>query len=99
MLVPSALREPWIKSKRTMIRLNSYFIKFSPSPADRLYKDFGLFLKAPIPQEAERMKLDLHLAKGRSVLTEIVPCGAFTFNNNEVIILQCQYQCQCQCQC
>ncbi|KAI3524344.1 hypothetical protein L1887_02997 [Cichorium endivia] len=88
MLVPSALRDPWIKSTRTTIRLNSYFIKFSPSPADRLYKDFGLFLKRQIPQEAERMKLDLHLAKGRSVFTEIVPCGALEFNNNEIVLAE-----------
>lgn len=88
MLVPSALREPWIKLKRTTIRLNSYFIKFSPSPADRLYKDFGLFLKAPIPKEAEKMKLDLHLAKGRSVLAEIVPCGPSEFNKNEIVLAE-----------
>ncbi|KVH93716.1 Dicer double-stranded RNA-binding fold, partial [Cynara cardunculus var. scolymus] len=71
MLVPSALRERWIKVERKKVSLSSYFIKFSPSPADRLYKEFGLFLKAPIPQEAERMKLDLQLARGRSVMTEI----------------------------
>lgn len=91
MLVPSSLREPWIKVEHKTIYLNSYFIKFSPSPADRLYKDFGLFLKAPIPEEAERMKLDLHLARGRSVLTEIVPCGASEFNENEVIKFDCFY--------
>lgn len=88
MLVPSALREPWIKVESTKLCLTSYFIKFSPSPADRLYKDFGLFLKAPIPQEAERMKLDLHLARGRSVLTEIVPCGASAFLDNEIVLAE-----------
>ncbi|KAL4589871.1 hypothetical protein LXL04_002782 [Taraxacum kok-saghyz] len=88
MLVPSALRERWIKLKRTTIRLNSYFIKFTPSPADRLYKDFGLFIRAPIPKEAEKMQLDLHLARGRSVLAEIVPCGASEFNNNEIVLAE-----------
>ncbi|KAJ9557988.1 hypothetical protein OSB04_012602 [Centaurea solstitialis] len=88
MLVPSALREPWIKVERRKLCLRSYFIKFTPSPADRLYKDFGLFLKAPIPQEAERMKLELHLARGRSVLTEIVPCGASAFYDNEIMLAE-----------
>lgn len=85
MLVPSVLKEPWIKAKHKRHRLNSYFIKFTPSPADRLYKDFGLFLRASIPQEAQNMKLDLQLARGRSVLSEIVPYGTFEFTSNEVI--------------
>ncbi|XP_024979353.1 dicer-like protein 4 isoform X2 [Cynara cardunculus var. scolymus] len=88
MLVPSALRERWIKVERKKVSLSSYFIKFSPSPADRLYKEFGLFLKAPIPQEAERMKLDLQLARGRSVMTEIVPCGASAFSDNEIVLAE-----------
>lgn len=85
MLVPYVLREPWTKAKNTTLSLNSYFIKFNPSPADRLYKDFGLFLKTPLPQEAARMELDLQLARGRSVLTKIVPCGTLEFTYNEVI--------------
>ncbi|XP_071686095.1 dicer-like protein 4 isoform X2 [Rutidosis leptorrhynchoides] len=88
MRVPSALREPWIKEEHKKFVLNSYFIKFTPSPADRDYQDFGLFIKARIPQEAEKMKLDLHLARGRSVLTEIVPCGVSEFIDNEIVLAE-----------
>lgn len=89
MLVPSVLQEPWSKVDNTRLSLNSYFIKLNPLPADRLYKDFGLFLKKPIPQEAQRMELDLHLARGRSVLTSLVPCGPLEFSDNEVIESWC----------
>ncbi|PWA74613.1 dicer-like 4 [Artemisia annua] len=88
MLVPSVLKEPWIKAKHKRHCLNSYFIKFSPSPADRIYKNFGLFLRARIPQEAENMKLDLQLARGRSVLSEIVPCGTLEFTSNEIVLAE-----------
>ncbi|KAK1414006.1 hypothetical protein QVD17_29743 [Tagetes erecta] len=88
MLVPYVLREPWTKVKNTTVSLNSYFIKFNPSPADRLYKDFGLFLKTPLPQEAARMELDLQLARGRSVLTKIVPCGTLEFTYNEILLAE-----------
>ncbi|XP_076937243.1 dicer-like protein 4 [Bidens hawaiensis] len=88
MLVPSVFQEPWSKVDNTRLSLNSYFIKLSPLPADRLYKDFGLFLKKPIPQEAQRMELDLHLARGRSVLTSIVPCGALELSDNEILLAE-----------
>nr|XP_043623396.1 dicer-like protein 4 isoform X2 [Erigeron canadensis] len=88
MLVPAALRVPWTKVEHKTLRLNSYFIKLSPSPADRLYKKFGLFLKAPIPQEAERMSLDIQLARGRSVLTELVPCGGSEFNDDKIVLAE-----------
>ena len=83
MLVPAALKEPWTDLE-TSVSLNFYFVKFCPHPADRLYKKFGLFLKAPLPGEAERMKLDLSLAHGRSVMTELVPSGVANFDKDEV---------------
>ncbi|KAI3744431.1 hypothetical protein L1987_57511 [Smallanthus sonchifolius] len=88
MLVPHVLQEPWIKVENTTLSLNSYFIKFNPSPADRLYKDFGLFIKKRLPQEAEKMELDLQLACGRSVLTKIVPCGVLEFTDKEILLAE-----------
>ncbi|KAJ0861345.1 putative ribonuclease III [Helianthus annuus] len=88
MLVPSVLQEPWIKGENATLSLNSYFFELNPTPADRLYKDFGLFLKKPIPQEAQSMELDLQLARGRSVLTKIVPCGALEFTDNEILLAE-----------
>ncbi|KAL8242948.1 hypothetical protein R6Q59_013250 [Mikania micrantha] len=88
MLVPSVLREPWIKVENTTLSLNSYFIILNPFPADRLYKDFGIFLKKPFPQEAERMELDIQLARGRSVLTKIVSCGTLDFTDDEILLAE-----------
>lgn len=82
MLVPAALKEPWDNSDA--VCLSSYFIKFSPHPVDRDYKPFGLFVKLPLPGEAERMKLNLHLALGRSVTTELVPSTVVKFDKEEV---------------
>lgn len=83
MLVPAALRKPWTNLE-TPVNLNSYYIEFSPDPKDRIYKKFGLFVKAPLPVEAERMELNLHLARGRSVMTKLVPSGIAEFDKNEV---------------
>ncbi|KAK1395924.1 hypothetical protein POM88_005787 [Heracleum sosnowskyi] len=71
MRVPTVLREPWSKAENH-VKLRSYFVKFRPQPADRDYRPFGLFVQVSLRGEAERMKLDLHLACGRSVETELV---------------------------
>lgn len=86
MVVPAALKEPW-SDVDNLVCLNSYFIRFKPKPCDRQYKDFGLFVKSPLPCEAEGMKIDLHLAHGRSVLTGLVPSGVAEFSNEEVFYL------------
>ncbi|KAM3337085.1 dicer-like protein 4 isoform X1 [Capsicum galapagoense] len=83
MIVPAALKESWTETENPVC-LNSYYIKFLPCPIDRVYKKFGLFLKAPLPQEADRMKLELNLARGRSVMTELIPSGATSFDSNEI---------------
>ncbi|KMT03583.1 hypothetical protein BVRB_8g192580 [Beta vulgaris subsp. vulgaris] len=85
MVVPAALKEPW-SDVDTCVCLNSYFIRFKPEPHDRLYKEFGLFVKSPLPCEAERMKVDLHLAHGRSVLTDLVPSGVSEFKKQEMLL-------------
>ncbi|XP_059635348.1 dicer-like protein 4 isoform X2 [Cornus florida] len=82
MLVPAALKESWTYLGNPVC-LYSYFIKFIPRPEDRLYKKFGLFVKAPLPADAEQMKLDLRLARGRKVLTKLVPSGVANFDKDE----------------
>ncbi|KAJ0089697.1 hypothetical protein Patl1_14811 [Pistacia atlantica] len=87
MLVPAILKESWAKSENP-VYLNSYYFQFIPDPKDRIYKDFGLFVKSPLPQEAEKMELDLHLARGRTVKTEFVPSGVAEFTKDEIIQAQ-----------
>lgn len=84
MLIPAALREPWTDLKNS-VSLCTYHFKFCPNPVDRLYKEFALFVKSPLPKEAEKMKLDLHLDRGRSVLTELVPYGVVRFAKDELV--------------
>ncbi|XP_047169317.1 dicer-like protein 4 isoform X2 [Vigna umbellata] len=83
MLVPSAFGQSWT-NKDEIVHLNSYYIKFCPCPVDRVYKEFGLFIMARLPMEAEKLELDLHLAHGRSVMTKFVPFGVVEFNKDEI---------------
>ncbi|GAB2300240.1 endoribonuclease Dicer, variant 2 [Dionaea muscipula] len=87
MLVPAALTRPWDESKEPVC-LNSYFIKFTAKPRDRHYKEFGLFIKSPLHCDAEKLKLDLHLAHGRSVITELIPSGIAQFDEEETLLAQ-----------
>ncbi|XP_028760714.1 dicer-like protein 4 isoform X2 [Neltuma alba] len=90
MLVPSAFRQAWTNSDN-IVHLNSYFFKFRPSPEDRIYKEFGLFMMTHLPAEAEKMELDLHLARGRTVMTQFVPFGIIEFDKAEIQMAQ-QFQ-------
>lgn len=83
MLVPATLKYPRNRGD-IPVYLNSYYIKFSPEPNDRTYKSFGLFVKEPLPAEAQKMEIDLHLARGRSVMTKFVPSGVAEFDKDEV---------------
>lgn len=82
MLVPSLLKEPLISSESS--QLNTYYLRFCPHPDDRIYKKFGLFVKEPLPREAVEMELDLHLARGRSVMVKLVPSKVTVFSKDEV---------------
>ncbi|XP_062078299.1 dicer-like protein 4 isoform X2 [Humulus lupulus] len=84
MLVPALLKEPWHNTEAP-VYLHSYYIEFTPNPADRIYKKFGLFVKASLPVEAVKMELELQLARGRSVLTKLVPSGVTEFYEDEII--------------
>jgi len=83
MLVPAALKVPWSLTADT-VDMHSYYIKLVPIPEDRNYREFGLFVKAPIPNEAVTMKVDLHLSRGRIVKTGFVPFGKITLHREEV---------------
>ncbi|WJX95975.1 endoribonuclease Dicer [Trifolium repens] len=83
MRVPSVFRQSW-KNEQKTVRLNSYYIKFCPTPEDRVYKKFGLFIMTPLPMEAEKLELDLHLAHSRSVMTKFMPFGVVEFNKDEI---------------
>ncbi|XP_052198876.1 dicer-like protein 4 isoform X2 [Diospyros lotus] len=87
MLVPAALKEPWTDAEAPVC-LHFYFINFSPKPVDRIYVKFGLFVKAPLPVEAERMELKLCLPRGRLVMTELVPSGVVKFDRDEILQAQ-----------
>ncbi|XP_065848969.1 dicer-like protein 4 isoform X2 [Euphorbia lathyris] len=84
MLVPAILKESFTIWKNSVC-LNSYYIQFSPVPEDRIYKKFGLFVKAPLPLEAEQMELELHLAHGRYVKTKLFQSGPLEFTADEII--------------
>lgn len=92
MLIPTALKERWTGLDNPVF-LSSYYFKFCPNPADRLYRKFGLFVKAPLPLEVEKMRLDLHLDRGRSVLTELIPSGVSSFAKDEVKLSSVFFYC------
>ncbi|XP_020549658.1 dicer-like protein 4 isoform X2 [Sesamum indicum] len=83
MLVPAALRKPWREVENSTY-FYSYYIKFCPNPVDRAYRRFGLFMKEPLPEEAGKMKVDLCLARGRMVMTQLIPSGTARFDKDEI---------------
>ncbi|XP_020265696.1 endoribonuclease Dicer homolog 4-like isoform X2 [Asparagus officinalis] len=86
MLVPAVLRMPW--STTDDVDFYFYYIKCVPIPDDRNYRKFGLFVKVPIPDEAETMEVDLHLAHGRIVKTGFVSMGKITLDREEVLLAE-----------
>ncbi|OVA00281.1 Ribonuclease III domain [Macleaya cordata] len=87
MLSPTALKVPW-SNPGNPILLNFYFVQFVPVPEDRSYQQFGLFVKEPLPNEVETMQLDLHLARGRIVKTQLVSLGMIEFDKDEIMQAQ-----------
>ncbi|CAE6112025.1 unnamed protein product [Arabidopsis arenosa] len=83
MVVPVLFKQKWDPST-SCVNLHSYYIRFVPHPADRIYKKFGFFMKSPLPIEAETMDIDLHLAHQRSVSVKIFPSGVKEFDNDEI---------------
>uniref|UniRef100_A0A1D1YWK0 Endoribonuclease Dicer 4 n=4 Tax=Anthurium amnicola TaxID=1678845 RepID=A0A1D1YWK0_9ARAE len=86
-LVPAALRAPW-KNFEDKLNFHFYYMKFVPVPEDREYRRFGLFVTAPLPEEAKTMEVDLHLAHGRIVKAGLVPSGILMFDKEEIVLAQ-----------
>lgn len=82
MLVPAALKVAWTTADD--VEMYFYYIKCVPIPDDRNYREFGLFVKCPLPNEAETMEVDLHLARGRIAKTGFVPSGRITIDREGV---------------
>ncbi|KAK8962374.1 hypothetical protein KSP40_PGU009157 [Platanthera guangdongensis] len=85
MLVPTVLKGP-LPNFEEKIKLYFYYVRFIPIPDDRKYRAFGLFLKAPLPKEAEAVEVDLHLARGRIVKSGFIYCGMVTFGKEEIFL-------------
>lgn len=83
MLVPSVLKASW-SNFDSQINMYFYYIRLVPIPEDRQYRMFGLFVMSPLPKEAEKLEVDLHLAHGRIVEAGIEPKGMLTFCKEEV---------------
>ncbi|KAK1323005.1 hypothetical protein QJS10_CPA02g01233 [Acorus calamus] len=84
MLVPATLREPWTNDEDS-VDLYFYYISFNPLPKDRVYRKFGLFIRSPLPMEAETMEVVLHLTHGRTVETVLVPSGMMSFDKDQIV--------------
>nr|AIE15766.1 Dicer-like protein 4a [Salvia miltiorrhiza] len=83
MLVPAALRKPWTAAGISTY-FSCYYIEICPTPADREYRRFGLFMKEPLPEGAGEMKVELCLARGRMVRSQLIPCGVTRFHRDEI---------------
>lgn len=83
MLVPALLKQPWQSSKDSLVYLYFCYVEFTLNPADRISKDFGLFVNANLPLEAKKMELGLHLTRGRSVMTKPVPSSVPQFHQDK----------------
>ncbi|RCV34474.1 hypothetical protein SETIT_7G162200v2 [Setaria italica] len=85
MLVPAVLRSSRYKLD-CLLNLHFYYIEFIPKPADRRYQMFGLFVIDALPKEAEKLDVELHLARARIVKAGIKYLGMITFNKEEMML-------------
>lgn len=83
MRVPVALQGGWNKCTKS-VYLHAYIVDFNPVPPDREYTQFALFLESSLPNEAERMNVELHLAHGRIVKTELLPSRSLEFDPSQL---------------
>lgn len=84
MLIPAVLRPSRCKLDSSL-NLHFYYIEFIPIPADRRYQMFGLFVIDPLPKEAEKLDVELHLARARIVRAGIKYIGMIRFNGEEAL--------------
>ncbi|KAG8082637.1 hypothetical protein GUJ93_ZPchr0014g47162 [Zizania palustris] len=85
MLIPAVLK-PSIFKLDGLLNLHFYYVKFIPIPADRRYQMFGLFVINPLPEEAETLEVDLHLARGRIVKAGIRHLGTIAFDKEKMML-------------
>ncbi|KAJ3679169.1 hypothetical protein LUZ60_017180 [Juncus effusus] len=93
MRVPEILKQSWPSdiNNNNKVTMHFYYIEFMPVPNDRDYRMFGLFLTSKLPDEAEELKVDLHLYHGRIVRTGLRHLGLMSFNPDQMKIAQ-QFQ-------
>lgn len=84
MLTPAVLR-PSRRKLDCLLKLHFYYIEFIPIPADRRYQMFGLFVINRLPEEAEKLDVELHLARARIVKAGIKYLGMMAFNKEEAL--------------
>lgn len=84
MLIPAVLRPPRCKLDCSL-KLHFYYIEFLPIPADRRYQMFGLFVINRLPEESEKLDVELHLARARIVKAGIKYLGKIEFNKEEAL--------------
>jgi endoribonuclease Dicer len=82
MLTPTVLKPSKCKLD-CLLNLHFYYVQFIPIPADRNYRIFGLFVINPLPTEAEKLEVDLHLARGRIVKAGMRHLGTISFNEEQ----------------
>ncbi|XP_025824254.1 endoribonuclease Dicer homolog 4 isoform X2 [Panicum hallii] len=85
MLIPAVLRPSRYKLD-CLLNLHFYYIEFIPKPADRRYQMFGIFVIDALPKEAEKLDVELHLARARIVKAGIKYLGMITFNKEEMML-------------
>jgi endoribonuclease Dicer len=82
MLIPTILKPSTCKLD-CPLNLHFYYVQFFPIPADRHYRIFGLFVINPLPMEAEKLEVDLHLARGRIVKAGMKHLGTISFDEEQ----------------
>uniref|UniRef100_A0A453CF00 Dicer dsRNA-binding fold domain-containing protein n=1 Tax=Aegilops tauschii subsp. strangulata TaxID=200361 RepID=A0A453CF00_AEGTS len=85
MLIPTILKPSTCKLD-CPLNLHFYYIQFFPIPADRHYRIFGLFVINPLPMEAEKLEVDLHLARGRIVKAGMKHLGTISFDEEQMML-------------
>ncbi|XBJ03091.1 hypothetical protein VPH35_022331 [Triticum aestivum] len=85
MLIPTILKPSTCKLD-CPLNLHFYYIQFFPIPADRHYRIFGLFVINSLPMEAEKLEVDLHLARGRIVKAGMKHLGTISFDEEQMML-------------
>jgi hypothetical protein len=85
-IVPDAFSGTWAMAE-SGVTLYAYTVSFVPTPNDRAYVNFGLFLESDLGPEAGIMEVELQLRNRRLVNTKCLPSGRLDFEQHQVIDL------------